>query len=105
MDEDEEQPRADAFAVSSDAAVTLFEVERLERADAAAARAVQDELQQGALVGRLQLLLLRQLLRPRPRPRLRLRLRLAARPPPAAGRLLNGIRSSKWRWCSRWQPS
>ena len=83
MDEDEEQPRADAFAVSSDAAVTLFEVERLEHADAAAARAA------GRAAARC----------------LRLRLRLAARPPPAAGRLLNGIRSSKWRWCSRWQPS
>ena len=30
MDEAQEQPRADAFAVSSDASVTLFEVERLE---------------------------------------------------------------------------
>ena len=31
MDEAQEQPRADAFAVSSDASVTLFEVERLKR--------------------------------------------------------------------------
>ena len=33
MDEAQEQPRADAFAVSSDASVTLFEVERLECAE------------------------------------------------------------------------
>ena len=39
MDEDQEPPpRADAFAVSSDASVTLFEVDRRGRADAAAAR-------------------------------------------------------------------
>ena len=39
MDEDQERPpRADAFAVSSDAGVTLFEVERLRRPQNAAAR-------------------------------------------------------------------
>ena len=50
MDEDQEQPRADAFAVSSDAGVTLLEVERLERVDAAGARAAGQQLQRDSAV-------------------------------------------------------
>ena len=45
MDEAQEQPRADAFAVSSDASVTLFEVERLECAEEQLQEAQQQEEQ------------------------------------------------------------